>query len=134
MHMHSYVLQLQSISFTKSIHNFRDWCCHLVNKITLDLLAIITLESVTFRSYGKFPALLPFLNASWKSCSVRTFCSACDSMILIHIYEDQTSIVKNSSYIFGSFVFTGTIFLHINVLHAITAVFTSTYFVLLEVI
>jgi hypothetical protein len=36
-------------------------------KLTLDLLATITLEVVLFRAY----ALLPLLNASWKSCSLR---------------------------------------------------------------
>jgi hypothetical protein len=40
------------------------------SKLTLDLLATITLEAVPFRVYALIPALLPFLNASWKPCSV----------------------------------------------------------------
>jgi hypothetical protein len=39
-------------------------------KLTLDLLAAITLEVVPFRAYALFPARLPFLNTSSKSCSV----------------------------------------------------------------
>jgi hypothetical protein len=33
----------------RAIHNFQDWCCHLVkNKLILGLLATITLEVVPF--------------------------------------------------------------------------------------
>jgi hypothetical protein len=39
-------------------------------KLTLGLLAIISLEVVPFCAYTPFPVLLPFLNVSWKSCSV----------------------------------------------------------------
>jgi hypothetical protein len=49
-------------------------------KLTLGLLATLTLEAVPFHAYVLFPALLPFfLNASYKSCSVRVFSTACDS-------------------------------------------------------
>jgi hypothetical protein len=47
-------------------------------KLILGLLAIITLEVVPFRWYALLPALLSFVNASWKSCSVRVFSTACD--------------------------------------------------------
>jgi hypothetical protein len=52
----------------RASHNFRDCSCNLAKKLTLGLLATITLEVVPFRAYAPFPALLPFLNASWKSC------------------------------------------------------------------
>jgi hypothetical protein len=39
------------------------------SKLTLDLLATITLEIAIFRAYSPFSALLPFLNASSKSLS-----------------------------------------------------------------
>jgi hypothetical protein len=42
-------------------------------------MATITLKIVPFRRYAPFPALLPLLNSSWKSCSVREFRTACDS-------------------------------------------------------
>jgi hypothetical protein len=42
-------------------------------------MATITLEVVAFHADAPFPALLSFLNASWKSCSLRVFSSACDS-------------------------------------------------------
>jgi hypothetical protein len=45
----------------------------------LGLLATITLKVVLFHVYAPFPALLPFLNASWKSWSVRVFNTACGS-------------------------------------------------------
>jgi hypothetical protein len=48
-------------------------------KLTFDLLATTTLGVVPFHAYALFPALLPFLNASWKSCSVKLFGTACDS-------------------------------------------------------
>jgi hypothetical protein len=48
-------------------------------KLTLGLLATITLEVFQFRAYAPFPALMPFLSASWKSCSVmKVFSTACD--------------------------------------------------------
>jgi hypothetical protein len=47
-------------------------------KLTFGLLATITLEVVTFHAYAPFPVLLPCLNATWKSCSVRVFSTACD--------------------------------------------------------
>jgi hypothetical protein len=43
------------------IHNFRDWCCHLVKNLTSGLLSTITLEVVPFCAYATFPALMPFL-------------------------------------------------------------------------
>jgi hypothetical protein len=49
------------------------------SKITLGLLATIALEVDPTHAYAPFPALLPSLNASWKSCSVRVFSIACDS-------------------------------------------------------
>jgi hypothetical protein len=54
-------------------------------KLALGLLATITLEVVPFRSYVPFPALLSFLNASWKKCSVRVFSTACDSASIISV-------------------------------------------------
>jgi hypothetical protein len=45
-------------------------------KLIFGLLAIITLEVVLFLAYAPFPALQPFLNAPWKSCSVRVFSTA----------------------------------------------------------
>jgi hypothetical protein len=42
-------------------------------------MANITFEVVPLRAYLPFPALLPFLNASQKSCSVRMFSTACYS-------------------------------------------------------
>jgi hypothetical protein len=53
--------------------------------LTLSLLATITLEAVAFHSYEPFPVLLPFLNASWKSCLVRVFSIACDSAAITSI-------------------------------------------------
>jgi hypothetical protein len=43
------------------------------SKVTLGLLAAITLEVIPFRVYAPLSAVLPFLNASWKSCSVGVF-------------------------------------------------------------
>jgi hypothetical protein len=63
-------------------------------KLTFSLLAIISLEAVLFGAYAPFPALLPFLNAFWKSCSVRMFSTAYDSVSI-------TSIVSK----WGSFNF-----------------------------
>jgi hypothetical protein len=57
-------------------------------KLTLGLLATITLEVLTSRAYAEYPVLLPFLNASWKSCSVRVYGTACDSASI-------TSLVSN---------------------------------------
>jgi hypothetical protein len=48
-------------------------------KVTLDLLAAIILKVVHFHMYTLFPVVLQFLNASWKSCSMRVFSSACNS-------------------------------------------------------
>jgi hypothetical protein len=48
----------------------------------LGLLATIVLEVVPFRTYALFPVLLPFLNASWKLCSVMVFNTACDSALI----------------------------------------------------
>jgi hypothetical protein len=45
---------------------------------TLGLLVTVTLEA-PFRAYAWFPMLLPFLSASWKSCSVGAFDTASDS-------------------------------------------------------
>jgi hypothetical protein len=46
-------------------------------KLTLGLLATITLEVVPFGAYVQFLVLLAFLNAARKSCSVRAFSTAC---------------------------------------------------------
>jgi hypothetical protein len=40
------------------------------------LLATITLKVNAFCAYAQFPALLPFLNAFWKSCFVGVFITA----------------------------------------------------------
>jgi hypothetical protein len=48
-------------------------------KLTLGLLATITHQVVPFHAYAPFPAHLPFLSASWKSCSVSVFRAACNS-------------------------------------------------------
>jgi hypothetical protein len=54
-------------------------------KLTLVLLATITHEVFPFCVHALFPALLPFLNVSWKSCSVRVFSTACNSALTISI-------------------------------------------------
>jgi hypothetical protein len=54
-------------------------------KLNLGLLAIVTFEVVAFRAYSPFPSLLPFLNTSWKSCSVGVLSTACDSATNISI-------------------------------------------------
>jgi hypothetical protein len=54
-------------------------------KLTLGLLAIITLELVPFRAYAPFPALLLFLNAFWKACCVGVFITACISVSITSI-------------------------------------------------
>jgi hypothetical protein len=64
-------------------------------KVTLGLLATIVLELVHFRAYASFLALLPFLNTSWKSCSVRVFTTSCD-------YASITSIVSYNCCTDGS--------------------------------
>jgi hypothetical protein len=46
------------------IRNFRDCSSHLVKN---------TLEVAPSRVYARFPDIPTFLNASWKSCSVRVF-------------------------------------------------------------
>jgi hypothetical protein len=52
-------------------------------------IGTIILEVVPFHAYALFPALLPiFLNASWKSCSVRVFSSTCYFALI-------TSVVSN---------------------------------------
>jgi hypothetical protein len=48
-------------------------------KLSLGLLATITLEVVPFHPYAPFHVLLLFLNAYWKLSSVRVFSIACDS-------------------------------------------------------
>jgi hypothetical protein len=56
------------------------------SKINFGLLVNITLKAVPFHLYAPFPALLPFfLNASWKSCSVRVFSTACDSDLIASV-------------------------------------------------
>jgi hypothetical protein len=42
-------------------------------KLILGQLATITPKVVPFHTYAPFPSLLSFLNASWKSYSVRVF-------------------------------------------------------------
>jgi hypothetical protein len=61
-------------------------------KLTLGLLTTITLEVVSFREYAKFPALLPFLNASWKPCPVRVFSTACDSASITSVESKWRSL------------------------------------------
>jgi hypothetical protein len=55
------VIKLAAIQ--RAIHNFRDWCCHLVKKLMglMGLMATITLKAVPFCMYAPFPELLPFL-------------------------------------------------------------------------
>jgi hypothetical protein len=61
-------------------------------KLTLGLLATITLEVVLFCAYAPFPAFLcQFLNASWKSCSIRVFSTACDSALIN--FKDQIKYI-----------------------------------------
>jgi hypothetical protein len=45
-------------------------------------------EVVLFCSYAQFPALLPVLNASWKSCSMRVFSTTCDSASIIQLCQN----------------------------------------------
>jgi hypothetical protein len=54
-------------------------------KLTLGLLAAITLQVVLFRAYAPLPALLPFLHASRKSCYVPVFSPACESASITSI-------------------------------------------------
>jgi hypothetical protein len=54
-------------------------------KLTLGLLATITFEVVPFHAYAPFPVLLPFLNVSWKLCSVKVFTIACNSSSVISV-------------------------------------------------
>jgi hypothetical protein len=54
-------------------------------KLTLGLLATNTLNVVPFSTYALFPALLPILNASWWTCSVRVFSTACNSASITSI-------------------------------------------------
>jgi hypothetical protein len=46
-------------------------------------------------AYATFPALLPFLNASWKSCSMSVLSTTCDSTLII-------STVQNGGLLFLS--------------------------------
>jgi hypothetical protein len=52
-------------------------------KLVLRLLATIALAVVSFHTDAPIPALLPFLNASWKSCSVRMFSTAYSSVVVV---------------------------------------------------
>jgi hypothetical protein len=45
----------------RAIHNFRDWYCPLVKKLTLAILVTINLKVVPLGTYAPFPALLPLL-------------------------------------------------------------------------
>jgi hypothetical protein len=62
-------------------------------KLTFGLLASITLNIVPFHANAPFPALLLFLNASWKLCSMRVFSTACD-------YLDHFNCVKMVAFHF----------------------------------
>jgi hypothetical protein len=62
-------------------------------KLILGLLATITLNAVTFRAYAPFPALMPFLIASWKSFSVRVFGTTC----LDHLMAVFSSIFNQAN-------------------------------------
>jgi hypothetical protein len=46
-------------------------------KLNFGLLSTINFGVVPFLAYALFPALLPFLNASWKSCFVGMFSTTC---------------------------------------------------------
>jgi hypothetical protein len=72
-------------------------------KLSLGTLATITLEVVPFHTYAPFPALLPFLNASWKSCSVRVFSITCDSALVTSVVlKKQKGWAGNESqFVFG---------------------------------
>jgi hypothetical protein len=63
----------------RDIHNLSDWCCHLVNtnfrSTGYHHPRNISLSASTHRSQS----FCHFLNASWKSWSVREFSTACDS-------------------------------------------------------
>jgi hypothetical protein len=50
-----------------------------IQKVSLNLLAIIIPKVVHFRRYAMFPGLQPFENLSWKPYSVRLFSNAHDS-------------------------------------------------------
>jgi hypothetical protein len=62
-------------------------------KLTLGLDATIAFEAVTFGANAPFPALLQFLNASWKLCSVRVLSTAFESATV-------TSTVKMAAFQF----------------------------------
>jgi hypothetical protein len=62
----------------------------------LGLLATIALEVVPFRAYSPFLALLPCLNAPWKSCSVRVLSTACDSALITSIVSKWRPLVLSS--------------------------------------
>jgi hypothetical protein len=64
-----------------------------LHKLNLGLLTTIALEVVPFLTYAPFPALLSFLNASWKSCSVRLSSTACDSV-------SMPSVIKMAAFQF----------------------------------
>jgi hypothetical protein len=60
------------------IDNFRDWYYHLV-KTNSEPVGNHQPRSIIFRIYAPFSLLLHFLNASWKSCSVKMFSTSYDS-------------------------------------------------------
>jgi hypothetical protein len=53
-------------------------------------MATIAFKVGPFRMYAPFPTLLPFLNTSWKSCSVRVFSTACDSASISSVVKIMT--------------------------------------------
>jgi hypothetical protein len=65
------------------------------SKTNFEPTSTIALEVVPFRSYATFPALLPFSDASWKSCSVRVFSTACDSYSIITVVPERRETEKS---------------------------------------
>jgi hypothetical protein len=70
--------KLGNLYSTTAIHNFCD-CLPSDQKLTLGLPATITLKVVPFSACVPFPRGLPFVNALWKTGSVRVFSTTCNS-------------------------------------------------------
>jgi hypothetical protein len=73
IHTHS-VVELNGDGYwiQRTIHNFRDWCCPLIKKLTLGLLVTIFLEVVLFRRmhrsqrfYHFFKCILVVVFCEW---------------------------------------------------------------------
>jgi hypothetical protein len=84
------------ISNTKDHPQFPGLVLLSDRKLTLVLLATITFKVVGLRVYAPFPTLVPFLNASWKSCSARVFCTAFDSASITLVVSIRQHLVLSS--------------------------------------